>query len=507
MKQNIIYSVSLVFVISGITWGFITANWLLFSVLLIILGIAISAITISLFRKKSQNFWQKRSTEAGFNTLVSTLAILIIVGLINFIVAGYNWRFDLTENQLFTLAPQSQEIVQNLSQPLKVWLFDSDVDLATIKLLENYRNYNNNFQFEVIDPEIEIGLAEQFGVQSPRGIAEIYLESQGQKKLVAIINKLQGESLSETQLTNSLANLNREENPYIYFLQGHGEPELDQVEQGFTQAIAELEARGYIVAPLNLAISQQIPENADLIAIANPLRTLFPQEITALQNYLDNGGNILLMLLPNTDSGLNPILDSYGIKLDNRLIIDFSNQANIINFGYGVSLVTTYGEHPITENFGNGLAIFPQSRPLKIIPQENTEAVPIVISSPNTWAESNIAEEEITFNDQEDLPGPLNIAIAITRKLSESDSKMVVFGSGSFATNGWFQQQLNGDIFLNSIDWLTGENEQTLSIRPREQTNRRINLSPLQANLITWLAIRIMPLLGFTVAGIIWWKR
>ncbi len=507
MINNAIYLLALIFLIAGITLGFITSNWLMLPVILISTGVAIAVINLILASKKPQNFWQKPSTEAGFNALISTVAVLIIVGLINFIIGNYNWRFDLTENQLFTLAPQSQEIIQNLEQPLTVWVFDSEIDLPTIALLENYRNYSNNFQFKVVDPEIEIGLAEKFRVQSPRGLAEVYLESQDQKKLVAIINKNQGQTLSESQLTNAIANLKRNRNPYIYFLQGHGEPELDRVEGGFTQAISELEDRGYLVAPLNLATSKKIPDNADVIAIAKPLRTLFPQEITALQNYLNDGGNLLLMLLPNNDSGLAPILDNYGIKLDNRLIIDFSNQESIINFGYGVSLITNYGEHPITKNFGDGLSVFPESRPLKIIEQENIEAVPFIISSENTWAESNLAEEEITFNSQEDIPGPLNIAIALTRKRSESDSKMVIFGNGTFATNGWFQQQLNGDIFLNSIAWLTGEEEQILSIRPREQTNRRINLSPLQAGFISWMAIRIMPLLSFAIAGIIWWRR
>ena len=507
MRQNIIYVLALIFLTAGITLGLITSNWLLLPVLLIATGVIIAILNLSLASKKQQQFWQKRSTEASFNTLISTVAVLVIVGLINFIVGSYNWRFDLTENQLFSLAPQSQEIIQNLEQPLKVWVFDSDIDLPTITLLENYRNYSKNFQFEVVDPEIEIGLVEQFGVQSPRGLAEVYLESNNKKKLVAIINKREGQSLSEIQLTNAIANLKRDYTAHIYFLQGHGEPEFDQVEGGFTQAITELQDRGYIVEPLNLATSKKIPDNADLIAIAKPLRELFPQEITALQNYLDAGGNLLVMLLPNNDSGLTPILDSYGIKLDNRLIIDFSSQEAIINFGYGVSLITNYGDHPITKNFGNGLAVFPESRPLKIIEQENIEAVPFIISSENTWAESNLAEPEITFNSQEDIPGPLNIAIALTRKTSESNSKMVIFGNGTFATNGWFQQQLNGDIFLNSIDWLTGEAEQILTIRPREQTNRRINLSALQAGTISWLAIRIMPLLSFAIAGIIWWQR
>ena len=504
MQQNIIYLFALILVIAGITLGLITYNWLGISTFLIIIGIAIAILSLVLNSRKQHDFWQKPAAIASFNSLISTIAILLIVGLINFIVNSYNWRFDLTENKLFTLAPQTQEIIQNLEEPLKIWIFDSDIDLATIKLLENYRSYSNNFQFEVVDPEIEIGLAEQFNVQSPRGFAEVYLSSQDKQKLVAIINKGQGQNLLESQLTNAIANLKRDRNYYIYFLQGHGEPALDQVEGGFTQAITELQDRGYIIAPLNLATSPNIPNNADLIAIAKPLQNLLTQEITALQNYLNNSGNLLLMLLPNNDAGLATFLSSYGIKLDNRLIIDLSSQEAIAQLGYGVSLITNYGEHSITQNFGNGLAIFPESRPVEIITKENITSVPFVISSENTWAESNLAEPEITFNEQEDIPGPLNIAIALT---TAANSKMVVFGNGIFATNGWFQQQLNGDIFLNAVDWLTGEEGQILSIRPREPTDRRINLSPFQAGIISWLAIRIMPLLGFAIAGIIWWRR
>ena len=256
MIRNLISLLALIFVIIGVLWGLITSDWLNISVILIALGLVITLIVISLTNKKivkkQQYFWQKRSTEAGFNSLITTVAILIIIGLINFIISGYNWRFDLTENKLFTLATQSQEIIQNLERPLKVWVFDSDIDLATIKLLENYRHYSHKFQFEVIDPEIKIGLAEQFGVQSPRGFAEVYLESQEQKKLVAIINKRQGQSLSETQLTNAINNLKREDNPYIYFLQGHGEPELESSRHWYWEATSIRDCHHYqdiFVAP------------------------------------------------------------------------------------------------------------------------------------------------------------------------------------------------------------------------------------------------------------------
>jgi ABC-type uncharacterized transport system involved in gliding motility auxiliary subunit len=90
---------------------------------------------------------------------------------------------------------------------------------------------------------------------------------------------------------------------------------------------------------------------------------------------------------------------------------------------------------------------------------------------------------------------------------NNSEARLVVYGNSNFATDGWFEQQLNSDVFLNSISWLSNRDDQALSIRPKEQKNRRINLKPEQARILGWTALLIMPLIGFTTAGVIWWRR
>jgi ABC-type uncharacterized transport system involved in gliding motility auxiliary subunit len=84
---------------------------------------------------------------------------------------------------------------------------------------------------------------------------------------------------------------------------------------------------------------------------------------------------------------------------------------------------------------------------------------------------------------------------------------MVVIGNSTFATNQWFGLQLNGDVFLNSVQWLAETNEQPLSIRPKEPQKRRIILNGLQASLISWLSLVIFPLLGISLAIATWWRR
>ncbi|MFM7614556.1 MAG: ABC transporter, partial [Synechococcales cyanobacterium] len=85
--------------------------------------------------------------------------------------------------------------------------------------------------------------------------------------------------------------------------------------------------------------------------------------------------------------------------------------------------------------------------------------------------------------------------------------RLVVIGNSRFMTDGLFTQQLNGDVFLNSVTWLSQRTEQVLSIRPKEAKDRRIVLSSLRGNMINVIALLGLPLLGFVMAGILWWKR
>jgi len=87
------------------------------------------------------------------------------------------------------------------------------------------------------------------------------------------------------------------------------------------------------------------------------------------------------------------------------------------------------------------------------------------------------------------------------------ETRMVVMGNSTFATNGWFSQQLNSDVWFNSIAWLSGADESALSISPKFPSNRRLNIESFHVILTSWLALLIIPGLGFATAILIWWKR
>ncbi|WP_392530895.1 GldG family protein [Nostoc sp. C117] len=548
----------------GLTVGLVSdEHWGLIALAFLIPGIIIIVLWIIL-QSYQTNWWKSRSTQAGTNALVATLAVLAILGLINFLGTRYHLRADLTENQLFTLAPQSQELVKALPEEVKVWVFDISKNPQDQELLQNYRRQSSKFNFEYINPEARPGLAEKFGVKN---YGEVYLESGDKKQLVQTVN--QYERLSEIRLTTRLQQLTSSTTPKVYLLQGHGEHQLSAGKGAISQAIQGLGDKNYTTAPLNLTENPKVPQDASVVIVAGPKRGLFESEVKALQEYLNRGGNLLLMIDPNTDPKLDSLLQEWGIRLDNRLAVDVSGDS-VVGLGPATPLVTEYGEHPITKDFRNGISFYPIARPLEIISVPGIQATRLLETKPypTSWAESDLKSEKLEFNADKDLKGPLTLGVALTRKQTSkspsipqasptpsplpspitqskanpktppsplpspttkskvsptppasvaptpspssqtpTESRLVVFGNSNFVTDGLFQQQLNGDVFLNSVTWLNQQDKQPLSIRPKEPKNRRITLTTMQGSLLTVSSLLVLPLIGFAAAVILWWKR
>jgi ABC-type uncharacterized transport system involved in gliding motility auxiliary subunit len=242
--------------------------------------------------------------------------------------------------------------------------------------------------------------------------------------------------------------------------------------------------------------------------VASPKRSLFPQEVKALTDYLNQGGSLLLMIDPNTNPGLDSLLKNWGVQLENRLAVDASN---LQGFGPAVPVIAQYGQHPITKDFGNGISFYPVAQPIDLVPVAGIEANPLLITNEQSWAESDLETKDLQFNPESDRNGPLFLGVALSRKLkapsNSQESRLVVFGDSDFATDGVFDKQLNGDVFLNSVSWLSKQDEQLLSIRPNEAKNRRINLNTQQANILSLTALVFVPLIGFATATLLWWRR
>jgi ABC-type uncharacterized transport system involved in gliding motility auxiliary subunit len=539
-----------VLMIMGLTAGVVANSWGAVPLGLVLAGIVVLVVMLalegSIQEGSIQGFFGRRSTQVGTNALIATIAVLVILGLVNVLAIRYSSRLDLTENKIFTLAPQSQQVVHELRQPVKIWIFDLMPNPADKELLENYRRQNSQFSYEYVDPQAQPGIARAFEVKAP---GEVYVESGKQRRFLQVINDQQ--RLSERRLTNGVAQIAQEGQVKVYFLQGHGERPLQEGQGGLSQLRSRLGEENYLIQPLDLATTAQVPTDASVVVVAGPKRSLLEAEVKALEDYLKRRSGLMLLIDPQTNPELGNLLKDWGVGFSDRIIVDPAGQA--AGLGAVVALVNQYGQHPITQDFKNGISFFPVSRPLEVKPVKGVQVAPLLLTDNRTQAQRIEANGQLAYDPATDPKGPFTLGVALSRPVSAttapgqtnpspspapttsptptavttpspspsaspspdaqaepalpSEARMVVIGNSTFVTDGLVNQQLNGDVFLNSVNWLSQQGDQILSIRPREMTNRRIILKENQPVFIVLLSLVFLPLLGFVMGFLLWWRR
>jgi len=78
--------------------------------------------------------------------------------------------------------------------------------------------------------------------------------------------------------------------------------------------------------------------------------------------------------------------------------------------------------------------------------------------------------------------------------------------AGDFGDNQYVGIFFNRDFFVNSVDWLTGE-ENSISIRPRSIRASRFRLTTDQFAIVFALAVLLLPEMLLIAGIVVWWER
>jgi ABC-type uncharacterized transport system involved in gliding motility auxiliary subunit len=144
-------------------------------------------------------------------------------------------------------------------------------------------------------------------------------------------------------------------------------------------------------------------------------------------------------------------------------------------------------------------------------------------SSPRSWAETDIksllTDGKVALDEGKgDKKGPVSIGAAVSvgsttaakpgepPDAPKPETRVVVIGDSDFAANSGVGIQGNRDLFMNTIGWLS-QQENLISIRPKEPDDRRITLTATQQSNIVWLSLLIIPATIFGTGVYAWWRR
>lgn len=448
-----------------------------------------------------------RGFQYGSNAFLVTLFVLAIVAMLNFLGARHHIRWDVTKGKLYSLSDQTKQILKNLKKDVKVLAFYREGTGEKLRdLLKEYSYRSDKFHYEFVDPDKYPEKAKTYDIRS---YGTIVVQC-GNKE-----EKIYEET--EKELTNAILKVIREENKVVYFVEGHGEGRTEDTgAEGYSNAKKALQEANYDVKTVVLAQEGKVPEDCAVLVVPGPRRKFLPNEVDMVRDYIKEGGDAFFLLDPGTDVGLEDMLSEWGVKVENDVVVDVSGVGQLFGIGGpGVPIAAQYERHPITEKLKGIMTFYPLARSVWFRKEgkEGVEGTELVKTSSHSWAETDLSVlkgKGKVRKDPDERSGPIPLAVAVTVEVEEDTTgtkkaRVAVFGDSDFARNRYFPFQGNGDFFINTVNWLA-EEEELISIRPKQPGFNPIHLTRSQASTLFWISVVVLPALVL-VAGVLVYVR
>lgn len=301
------------------------------------------------------NRWTARTNLLVNSHLQMVLTVLIIV-LANGLAAFHVARVDLSQERLYTLDQASKQLVQQMDRPIvaRVYFthglgapYQNHEQFVKDKLGEFAAYARGRMTIEVVDPGTDKAAATAaagFGLQQ----LDYTFREQDRAELRKIwmgVVLLYGDKQEVLPAVTDLATLEynvaaalhrlstkREDVKTIGWAIGDGEPDYLK-DAGPVRTLAGELGRKFILRQIPLGGAGSIPEDVDAMLVIGPQHALGERALYQIDQFVMRGG-ALAAFVTNTrpdmrsmrpqrlSSGLDPLLGSFGVKVNRDLVLD-----------------------------------------------------------------------------------------------------------------------------------------------------------------------------------------
>lgn len=479
---------------------------------------------------------KKQQAKAAGESLIFLVVLGGILVALNVLGVFAHARVDTTEQELFSLSDGSKRLAGSLSDVMEIRAYFSE-DQAPVyssteryvrDLLAEYRDasggkvtvrFINPVEDEereaaerdgVVRAQDQVLEADSFSVKEAyRGLSFHYL---GDTRAIPLINDTAGLEYEITQVIKELSG----EKVKIGVLGGHEGPTLAE---GLTRLKSYLPT--YDIQEVKA--DKEIPSDIKALLIVHPETAITEPELRHIDQYVMRGGSLGVfggslkidmgqgaMTATKADSGLNALLEKWGVKIDDAIVADAQCRQARMPTNLGIPMLVPYPpvpiallsedqrEHPAMFRLPQVVMAYPSPIELNGALDGDKEVKRTVLaeSTKTSWL---MQGESIDLKPRQEWmasqDGPYALAVALEGKLpsafaddaltssepsKEGDSKVeaparaekpvhvLVMGSGLFLRDEFMPppQENSRKVFgggiavaLNVIDWLANDSD------------------------------------------------
>ena len=309
------------------------------------------------------------------------------------------------------------------------------------------------------------------------------------------------------EFTSILLALESSQQFKVYYLEGHGEPALDDPDMNGYLKFTSILHENYInLQPLHLLGGQTVPMDCNLLVIAGPRNSLSELELQKIDQYLSQGGRLFVSLnffSSRNPSGLETILSRWGVNVGADTVRDPDN-----HYSDNDVVVLKFSDHPVVNPL-TGLAVETVlPRPVGEIESQNPPSdAPKVSGLAFTGPNSTLA------NDPTAAPRGYSVMAAVEQKVTagvvnpRGNTRILALGDSFLFDNQLIDIAANHDLLDYAVNWLLDRPQLLEGIGPRPVTEFRLLITKTQQREICWLLLGALPGAVLLFGGLVWLAR
>ena len=474
-----------------------------------------------------QNKWQgamarnrqalnTRTAKVGGYSFVLSLVVLAILIAVNVLASKLptSWtQFDISAAQLYSLTSDTKVVVTNLQQDVTIyWISQAGKEDTVIqKLLDRYAELSDHITVVKKDPDVYPTFAQQYTEETVTNNS-LVVESGDKSRYIGYDNIYQVDTGSyyttgsvsqsfdgEGQITSAIDYVVSTDLPQVYLLSGHGEAEPSQTLSD------ELQRSNYeTVSDFSLLNVDAIPEDCDVLLINAPTSDISDEELTMLQDYITNGGKVVVLSGPQEDTdlpNLQTLLTNYGVTFTDGVVVDTNRDYYAFTAPY--VLMPEIQSSDITDPLKDGdyHVIVPIAQGLTVGETTNGATVTSLLQT-STDSFSKAAGYAMTTYDKEegDVDGPFTLAVSVED--STAGGRLLWVASDYLLDDMYnsYSSGANLDFLMNGLTWMIGDTD-GVSIRSKSLNYNYLTISSSSAAWLKICMIGIIPV-GFLLLGV-----
>ena len=456
----------------------------------------------------NKDFLKARQTKYVSYAALYIVVTLAVVTVANILADRYDKSYDATSNKRYSLSDQTKKIGKELKQAATITYYDQTSRFSEAKdKLDQYASLSPKVHVEYVDPDKRPELARAAGVKN-----------YGTTIVQIGMNKNEAKSTSEEDITGAFIRDLKNTTRTVCFVEGNGEHSISDTDHGGYSRFKDLLGKDdYQAKSISLLAKTEIPGDCTVVVVGGARTDYLQPEVDALKKYVEDGGRALFLLDPPLKMGrddvadndaLTALLQSWGITPDKDLVLERNPIVRVLGAGPEVALVMHYDSHAIVNDMQREATGFPFSRSLQTKNGDKTTVQKLFDSSDSSLATAKLDSPNINLEDPKNKNGPLTLGAAGTYNTGKENSqgRFVVVGSSEWAANGYLGFQGNRDFALNTINWLSSD-EDLISIRPKSPEDRRVTMTMGQLAWVRMTSQFLIPLAVLAVGISVWWRR